>query len=502
MNLRHISILISALTAFLAQSAFATPTQSGPTGLISVPTAETLDAGNLSVGVWGNLINTAANRSFVLPATITTGIGSFWEVYGTYPNILFDGEEDSSDRNSADIGMKIRFYGKRSSSFKVAADLLMQRRISQNLSLDGTTDYGGRLIASYKTEEFGIHAFGGYMSRKLIEDDLLYGCGLEVAVTPRAKIVAELIGSRPRDISLEGPLEGDVGFQYHLTPYLTISLAGGVGLNDISPDWRFIFGVSTSTGLGGYIRPVPMSPQELKQKQDAAAQAVVKPVKIIPISPKLVHSPALTEAVSKIEVPLDSDKEEVVIRTYGQIILPPQRTDTRPFVPPPPQDVPSGKEKTLSGDTPPTYGIDVKGEIKDTTKTTPAKVDEKLIAYRKFRFPDIVGYFQQGQAELTPEAKKLLSDVAEQIRTDKSWAYLRIDGYTDGIGSQKYNTDLSLRRAIEVASYLINREGIDPARLFVRGMGSARELADNQTDVGRKMNRRFEILFLQRDERP
>jgi outer membrane protein OmpA-like peptidoglycan-associated protein len=283
-----------------------------------------------------------------------------------------------------------------------------------------------------------------------------------------------------------------------LTPYLTLSLAGGVGLNSISPDWRFIFGVSTSTGLGSYIRPVPMLPQELKQKQDAAAQAAVKPVKIIPISPKLALSPALTEAVSQIEVPVEPDKEEVVIRTYGQIILPPQRTDTRPFVPPPPQDVSS----TVAGDTPPTYGIDVKRETKDTAKATPAKIDEKLIAYRKFRFPDIVGYFQQGQAELTPEARKLLSDVAEQIRTDKSWAYLRIDGYTDGIGSQKYNTDLSLRRAIEVASYLINREGIDPARLYVRGMGSAKELADNQTDAGRKMNRRFEILFLQRDERP
>ncbi len=499
MNLRLISILIFSITAFLAQSAFATPTQSGPTGLISVPTAETLDSGNLSVGVWGNLIKTPANRSFVLPATVTSGIGSYWEVYGTYPNLFFDGEEDSSDRNSADVGMKIRFYGTRSSNFKVAADVLMQRRISQNLSLDGTTDYGGRLIASYKTEDFGIHAFGGYMSRKLIEDDLLYGCGLEVAVTPRSKIVAEVIGTRPRDISLEGPLEGDIGFQYHLTPYFTISLAGGLGLNDISPDWRFIFGVSTSTGLGGYFRPVAMLPHEIKQKQDAAAQAAVKPVKIIPISTKLLHSPALPEVVSKIEVPIEPDKEEVVIRTYGQIILPPQRTDSRPFVPPPLQDLTS---KNLAVDTPPTYGIDVKGEIKDTTKTTPAKADEKLIAYRKFRFPDIVGYFQQGQAELTPEAKKLLSDVAEQIRTDKSWAYLRIDAYTDAIGSQKYNTDLSLRRAIEVASYLIIREGVEPARLFVRGMGSAKELADNQTEAGRKMNRRFEILFLKRDERP
>jgi outer membrane protein OmpA-like peptidoglycan-associated protein len=113
-----------------------------------------------------------------------------------------------------------------------------------------------------------------------------------------------------------------------------------------------------------------------------------------------------------------------------------------------------------------------------------------------------VGYFQQGKTDLTPEAKKMLSDVAEQIRNDKSWSYLRVDAYTDAIGSQKYNTDLSLRRAIEVASYLINREGIDSSRVFVRGMGSIKQMADNSTEAGRKMNRRFEILFLRHDGNP
>jgi outer membrane protein OmpA-like peptidoglycan-associated protein len=319
-------------------------------------------------------------------------------------------------------------------------------------------------------------------------------------------LFSEITGiSYKENISQKGPLEGDVGLQYFLTPYLSLSLSGGKGLSDAAPDWRFIFGITTSTGLGTYIKAIPKLESELKA--EAAKQVVVKPIKIIPISPKLVKAPAPVEAVSKIEVPLDLDKEEVVIRTYGQIILPPQNNETaRPFIPPPPQDATVDKEnipkdtKAANVDSqPPTYGFNVKGETKDAVSAATPKVEEKLVAYRRFRFPDVVGYFQQGQAELTTEAKKQLADLAEQIRTDNAWSYLRIDAYTDSIGSQKYNFDLSLRRAIEVASYLINREGIDSSRIFVRGMGSGKQLADNQSEVGRKMNRRFEILFLQRE---
>jgi len=73
---------------------------------------------------------------------------------------------------------------------------------------------------------------------------------------------------------------------------------------------------------------------------------------------------------------------------------------------------------------------------------------------------------------------------------------MRIDGHTDAVGSVKYNMDLSLKRAITVANYLITREGIDPSRIFVRGMGKSTPIADNSTDEGRKLNRRFEIVFL------
>jgi len=501
---RRLILLTSLIGVLSVGDAMATPSQFGPTGLTNIPTAETLDIGNVAIGVWGNLANRSNDRSFVLPGTITLGIGSFWEVYGVYPNLLMNGEEDTSDRNSADIGTKIRFYGQRNSNFKVAGDLQLQRRVSENPALDGTTDYGGRLIVSYKTEQYGIHAYSGWMSRELTADELLYGGGVELPLTSRARMIAEIVGSRlyadfPRN-GTDGPLEASIGFQFHLSPYLSINLSGGAGLTDPSPDWRFVFGFSTSSGLGTYFKPVPKLPSEILAEE--AKKVVVKPVKITPISPKLVKASAPAAPVSKIEIPVDPEKEEIVIRTYGQIILPPQSSEARrPFIPPPPQDQENGSTRKSGEDSAPTYGFDQPAEMKDIMNPHSAKRDEKLVAYRRFRFPDVVGYFQQGQTELTAEARRILSDVAEQVRTDKSWAYLRIDGYTDGIGSQKYNADLSLRRAIEVATYLINREGIDPSRIFVRGMGNVKQIADNITEDGRKMNRRFEILFLRPGEK-
>lgn len=510
MNLKSLLIIHAAVAGcFITSTALATPSQYGPTGLVSVPTAETLDVGNLCVGIWSNLAPKGQKKSLVLPATVTAGIGSFWELYATYPNLLMDGEEDNSVRNSAEIGTKIRFYGKRSSSFKIAGDFRFQRQISENLDNDGTTAYGGRLIATYKTDTFGIHAFSGYKNRKLVDEEEIvsFGSGLEFSPTPRARVTAEIMGSRSGNFSGEGPLEGLIGLQYHLSPYLTVSLAGGSKIGTKGADWRVIMGLSTCTGLGAYFKPVPKLPSELKA--EAEKLIPIKPVKIIPVSSKLVKAPAPVEPVSKIEVPVESDREEVVIRTYGQIILPPQVSDvSRPFVPPPIQEQPQKDDNNLLPDSsknrldsPPTYGVDVKRDSIEGSASTAQVVGEKLVAYRKFRFPDLVGYFQQGKTELTPESKKTLSDLAEQLRNDKTWSYLRVDAYTDAVGSQKYNTDLSLRRAIEVANYLINREGIDASRVFVRGMGSVKQMADNATDAGRKINRRFEILFLRHDDK-
>jgi outer membrane protein OmpA-like peptidoglycan-associated protein len=117
-----------------------------------------------------------------------------------------------------------------------------------------------------------------------------------------------------------------------------------------------------------------------------------------------------------------------------------------------------------------------------------------MSVYRKFRFPDLT--FDFDQWTLSAEGKKMLSEVAEQIRKDKKWLYLKIDGHTDSIGSLSYNMDLSLKRAISAATYLISHEGVDPSKIFIKCLGKSTPITDNGTSDGRRKNRRTEILFL------
>lgn len=67
-----------------------------------------------------------------------------------------------------------------------------------------------------------------------------------------------------------------------------------------------------------------------------------------------------------------------------------------------------------------------------------------------------------------------------------------VEGHTDNKGADKYNLDLSQRRADSVRKYLIDKFGIDGARVKAKGYGESKPIADNATDAGQQMNRRVE----------
>lgn len=72
---------------------------------------------------------------------------------------------------------------------------------------------------------------------------------------------------------------------------------------------------------------------------------------------------------------------------------------------------------------------------------------------------------------------------------------IELQGHTDNIGTLSYNARLSKNRAQAVANYLITK-GVEKSRLRVKGFGSDRPIATNDTPEGRIMNRRVEIKFL------
>jgi len=75
--------------------------------------------------------------------------------------------------------------------------------------------------------------------------------------------------------------------------------------------------------------------------------------------------------------------------------------------------------------------------------------------------------------------------------------HVEIKGYTDSIGSETYNLNLSQRRAEAVKEALI-REGCIPDRLTPVGYG-IRRIDTNETEEGRASNRRVELVFRKKE---
>ena len=102
------------------------------------------------------------------------------------------------------------------------------------------------------------------------------------------------------------------------------------------------------------------------------------------------------------------------------------------------------------------------------------------------------GNFDFNKADIRPEFQSELDEVGKFLQNNPD-AYVMLVGYTDSIGSEEYNLNLSLRRANSAADYLASNHSIDRGRIVVNYYGEANPIASNDTDEGRAQNRRVEI---------
>jgi len=99
--------------------------------------------------------------------------------------------------------------------------------------------------------------------------------------------------------------------------------------------------------------------------------------------------------------------------------------------------------------------------------------------------------FDFDQAMLRPENRELLSRIIGILLTTRAYG-IYVYGHTDDVGSERYNLELSSRRAESVRDYLV-RGGIDPARITTKGFGKSRPLVSARSPQARAKNRRVEI---------
>ena len=104
--------------------------------------------------------------------------------------------------------------------------------------------------------------------------------------------------------------------------------------------------------------------------------------------------------------------------------------------------------------------------------------------------------FQTGSAQLRPGAEANLLPLVGYLR-GHSDVRLRIDGYTDSVGTADANLELSRDRARSVADALATA-GVDPSRFQLEGHGEDLPIASNETAEGRQLNRRVEVTLVGR----
>lgn len=101
-------------------------------------------------------------------------------------------------------------------------------------------------------------------------------------------------------------------------------------------------------------------------------------------------------------------------------------------------------------------------------------------------------YFIFDKDQLTPESAPQYQKVFDDIKARPVYE-VEVIGYTDTIGKQKYNQELSLNRAAAIRERLIH-DGLDPKSISIAGRGPLDPLVPTADQVPEPRNRRVVII--------
>ncbi len=176
-------------------------------------------------------------------------------------------------------------------------------------------------------------------------------------------------------------------------------------------------------------------------------------------------------------------------------------------IPPPPAPAPAPQEVKVEAPNvnvaPPSVKVEFKipdtdgdgvNDIRDACPNTPAGAEVDEVGCAKFQGVLKGVNFEYNSSRLTPRARGILDEVAEELKNYPS-VRVQVEAHTDSKGSSQYNLWLSKARAQSVIDYLVSR-GISSRRLIPIGFGETKPIASNATAQGRALNRRVEFKVL------
>jgi len=103
-------------------------------------------------------------------------------------------------------------------------------------------------------------------------------------------------------------------------------------------------------------------------------------------------------------------------------------------------------------------------------------------------------HFYLNSSKIKKEYLPYLNIVAKYLKTHPD-IKVKIKGYTDNIGSKKYNDKLALKRAKTVKQYLV-KLGVSPNRITIDGVGKSEYIVSNNNELDRFTNRRAEFYII------
>jgi len=109
--------------------------------------------------------------------------------------------------------------------------------------------------------------------------------------------------------------------------------------------------------------------------------------------------------------------------------------------------------------------------------------------------------FETGKANILPESEAILNAVVKILNENPGILKIRVEGHTDNKGNKALNKNLSTARAASVVKWL-TAHGIDAKRLTSQGFGQDKPIATNDTEEGRRDNRRVEFHIAEEKKAP
>jgi OOP family OmpA-OmpF porin len=493
-----------------------------------------LDAGL----VIADRLRLSASLPLLLP--MSGGQGTLAEVDGV-PDVAVasaDGSGVGDLRLSADL----RLAGQYAGPFTLALGARVFAATGQetHFTSDGVARFAGRLMGA---GQLGVlsYAFEGGVLYHLERNnyaglpfgtDLTFGAaaGLSLA-SGRVHLGPELFGSTVLSDGGDGfwkrrttPLELDMGLKVGVSDSVRLGVAGGVGINDglgapraralLSLEW--MPAAEQAPAQPGTVLP-PAQP-------DQDGDGVADDVDACPRQPGPAHP--LDASRNGCPDPIDSDFDGIedgadacphqagppnsdlskngcpLADSDGDGIADP--SDACPSVPGPTQPDPRRNGCPLDSDgdgitdaldaCPQEAGPDNADPKRRGCPRASAQGDQIKLA-EPIRFAP-------SNAQISSDSFALLDAIAEILLQHPELELVSVDGYTDGSGNARANLQLSRARAAAVVKWLVTR-GVDAKRLTSRGFGSASPLESNDTEAGRKRNRRVEFHVLRRaDTKP